>query len=435
MKICYNGFLYESKNTPTVDELKQKYEDDLNVYFSYRSINKIGINPKSEWRTPNGIYAYNIDDMGEQEAQYTGGDRGYVYFIKPNPGSIKLDLQSYNSNDFKKDLEKLKQLGFSKLSDAEIEQKSYYKTPGGYIWYVTMKYSTSANSWNAIFRKMGYDYVVDHHMGIIHSNEPAQAVFLNPSSFTVLDVSKFDNSEDKQIPRGAKWDVFNYLKINNNIATYKKLLGSQMYKIIDAIDDSSKEEVLSSFDTIKPFYEYCINVSPNSFFSAIPNDYKVAFALKFKKLLDRRFSVYEGCMQKINKKTILELTDIFNENLQKLSTTRIDWAVLIVDEFSFDEYMKYIDRFKSSFDIGIEKNANINEIKYFVLGPTIKNKPLVDVALGDIDKNKLNVILKKFSSSLIAANNTNDWISLGDINDESLQGEVQEYIKQGLGII
>ncbi|MCK9428527.1 MAG: hypothetical protein M0R17_00770 [Candidatus Omnitrophica bacterium] len=427
MKIAYNGFLYESKINPSVDELREKYEQDPDVYFSYRDINKIGINPKSKWETPNGIYAYNVEDMEGKVPEYTSeAKNGYVYFIKPRPGTIKLDLQHYSEANLVNDLEKLKVLGFSSLEMHDIESGALFKSPGGYIWYATMEYSKNANNWNSLLRKLGYDYVVDHHRGIIHTNEPAQAVFLSPTSYNVIDVTLFDKTPSNIVGK-TKVDLFNYIKSHPNL--YDKITYEE---ISQALYNSSSEKVLRSFDEIPKFYEYKLNNS--GFFDSIPDKYKIPFASKFRNILSRRFSTNTHCMFGFNKKTIIEMTSIFYDELQQLSEKNIDWIVDVFGEFKFNEYIKYIENFQSELKYGIENNASSEDITAFILVPTSMMLGSV-LHMDNVNGLDLAKLLEMFKNPLISAENKLHWIEHKNKYDESLSSDVVEYIKEKLEIL
>jgi hypothetical protein len=426
MKIAYNGFLYESKNTPTVDELRQKYEQDPNVYFSYRDINKIGINPKSKWDTPNGIYAYNVEDMGGKKPEYTSeANNGYVYFIRAKPNAIKLDLQQYSNNDLINDLQKLRDLGLYSLEMHDIESGALVKNAGGYIWYATKEYSHNANNWNSLLRKLGYDYVVDHYKGIIHINEPAQAVFLISTSYTVIDVALF-NKTPSNIVGNNKVDLFNYIKSHPNL--YDKITFEE---ISNALHNSSSEQVLRSFDELHKFYEYELN--NRGFFDALPEKYKIPFAHKFRNLLANKFRTNTHCMFGFDKNTVLEMTSLFNDELQQLSETRIDWVTDLVGDFKFDEYIRYIENFQINFEYGIENSDSPEDIVSFLLVPT--STPTTSVLhLNNVNTLNLNTLIQMFKSSLITAEDKLHWIEYKNKYDESLSGDVSEYIKEKLGI-
>ena len=40
-----------------------KYKNDPDVYISFTTIDKIGINPRSVYNTPNGIYCYPLREF------------------------------------------------------------------------------------------------------------------------------------------------------------------------------------------------------------------------------------------------------------------------------------------------------------------------------------------------------------------------------------
>jgi len=238
--------------TVSTYELLEKYKDDENVYISFRNSQRININPLTKHKnTPSGIYAnplkivWNSDFFDHKNKNFYfpfAGDRNYIYVIKPKNINNVLNLQKYDLNNFKKDIEKLKN---SKIFDVKkidflvknAKNKSTVNTMfnlknniintyGAYIWYTMFfllkkektflnkvkdffsdsekEELTKHNLWNKVLNNvLGYDYVLDEGDGIIHYVEKAQAVFLKNSSFNVLDI--IDNKK-------------NYGKVNvNNI--------------------------------------------------------------------------------------------------------------------------------------------------------------------------------------------------------------------------
>ncbi len=220
MKIAYNNYLYESKNYATLDDIVNKYSNDPDAYISFRVNDKIGINPNNKYDTPIGVYCYNIS-MSSKESfpfPYTGGykkgETTYVYVVRPKNNAVKLDLATYSSEDYTRDLNKLVNLGY--ISDNELEYKKKFikeseeidydelekmlndvssnepkNNPNGRIgkllWNTVKSISKSTSNWNAILRKLGYQYVVDSGYGIIHENEQQQTIFLDPTSYDVID--------------------------------------------------------------------------------------------------------------------------------------------------------------------------------------------------------------------------------------------------------
>ena len=109
-----------------------EYKDDPDVYISFTTIDKIGINPLSKYNTPIGIYCYPLKEFINQRlykhkhnseeaikirashsigffAAFAGGSK-YVNFIKKKSSANFIDdmYKDYGSNDFDKDMKILR---------------------------------------------------------------------------------------------------------------------------------------------------------------------------------------------------------------------------------------------------------------------------------------------------------------------------------------
>lgn len=62
----------------------------------------------------------------------------------------------------------------------------------------------SIYSWNKLMRELGYDAAVDHGGGVIHPNEPYQAVVFNPRA--IVDVYRVVNSRSEESVSNSKRD-------------------------------------------------------------------------------------------------------------------------------------------------------------------------------------------------------------------------------------
>lgn len=175
---------------------------------------KIGINPKSVYNTPNGIYCYPIQyviGLFEKNSEDFATDRPYGYVIE-NRGKL-LVSGNYNYNDLKQDIAKIKEIVDEDFTDKEIEEgrsTSEVETAAGMLWNITRLLSIRMssrksrdenrymNAWSALFRKLGYSGFYDSlGQGIIHDNEPTQCVFFSKEGFNVLEaVVNRTNSKD-----------------------------------------------------------------------------------------------------------------------------------------------------------------------------------------------------------------------------------------------
>lgn len=118
--LTFKEFLREARSNPDknpkigIVTALEPYKDDADCYISFRSINKIGINPKSRYNTPNGIYAYPLKEMWHYVVNDRipfAGEEPYVYLFKPKTkkGFVD-DLYKYGSNDYDRDMEKLEKI-------------------------------------------------------------------------------------------------------------------------------------------------------------------------------------------------------------------------------------------------------------------------------------------------------------------------------------
>ena len=144
--ITFSSFISEARRNPisktTGKELNPKvslasllkpFKNDPNVFVSYvsdvgassiakgKNISgfKIGINPKSGYATPNGIYTYPVEYLFKDfydslRDDFVGvpfaGDQPYAYALRPKRLDRVLELHSYNSSQWDKDYIKLSRL-------------------------------------------------------------------------------------------------------------------------------------------------------------------------------------------------------------------------------------------------------------------------------------------------------------------------------------
>jgi hypothetical protein len=83
----------QNPKVSAIDALK-KYKDDPSYFITFTSIEKVGLNPKTPYSTPVGLYAYKLDDVFDdlQDKNYLfGKDRPFVNVLKLNTNKV-MDL-------------------------------------------------------------------------------------------------------------------------------------------------------------------------------------------------------------------------------------------------------------------------------------------------------------------------------------------------------
>jgi ankyrin repeat protein len=262
----FKQFLIEARRNPELNpkinllDIIKKYKDDPDVYISYRSIDKIGINPMSKFNTPNGIYTYPLKEIYDKiynniEDVPFAGKEPYIYVIKLKSQYKKSfinDLYTeYDSKMFDNDMIKLRKTFINNVNQNRgdwtyteekfndiIENASRHatiKNPSGIMWNITRMLSKqNPNAWNHTLRVvLGYSGMADKTgNGIIHTAEPIQAVFFDIKSFDVIDIIHNFKQMDKK-----RRDIFNVFydsyddeTILSKVEKYMKIYGNRNIK-------------------------------------------------------------------------------------------------------------------------------------------------------------------------------------------------------------
>ena len=203
-----------------------------NLFVSFTQLDKLGINPQSEYNTPIGIYAYPADyvikSVGTDRSIVNGlpfaSEKKWVNIFS-SKGNI-VNLRSLSESEYNHYVTKIAKLyiqaklhpstkesvrGFNILKreiEADIPRVSTVRGYGNWLWALTLhcadlfsrvwKISTPV-AWNKLFRLIGIDGCVDISGGIIHPNEPTQAVFFSINA--IGSVERIRNTGSKHLPK------------------------------------------------------------------------------------------------------------------------------------------------------------------------------------------------------------------------------------------
>jgi hypothetical protein len=233
--------LMEARKNPELNpkisayEALKPYSKDDNYYISFTAIDKIGINPKSPYDTPLGIYAYPLKAIWKEyfvdmlrsvgKSVPFAGNSPYVWLIKVknNVNFVKDMYTDYTSKDYDTDIKTLK----NHILSNQDEYKKLLKDDNGNLdtisgtidlyftkwtkeakarnavmsmWNITRNLATYREGkppvqWSYLLhRVLGYGGFGDNSgRGYIHPSEPIQAVFFSTRSFDV--VAEFLNKD------------------------------------------------------------------------------------------------------------------------------------------------------------------------------------------------------------------------------------------------
>jgi hypothetical protein len=194
-------------------EIVKRLEDE-NRFITFSHVERFGINPQSNFETPLGIYAYPMvgrNGLASERLQKFdfpfAAKRKFVHIFEPVNMSTILVLQDVTdaqglriTNAMTSFVENSPQLTSRQYMSAAGDALVW--TPGGRLWYHTMKKallygkSRPTVAWNKLFRMVGINGCIDYNDGIIHENEPEQAVFFSQSAVRLL--ATLENPQTKR---------------------------------------------------------------------------------------------------------------------------------------------------------------------------------------------------------------------------------------------
>lgn len=324
--------------------LEKRYmsRDDIEDFFvTFVSEDKVGINPKSIWETPNGVYTYPVSWTLDNQIPFRGS-------VGPKKIKVlKIISKKVLSNKLSKNeyQERIKQLQKEYgLSDKQIDswiEDAKVKTYFGKLWNVTrsiakhLKNEKTSNIWSTILLHLGYDVVIDNGDGVIHTNEKTQAVFLSPKSYKIVGEEFVDTEErftstnrnDLAIVKILKYfdektdkEKYDFIRSNADKISKNKYsnedfvtLCLSLIRVIFSGNFSEKhmQHLISNCSNILKKYFYSLDRNNFSFLSKIkPKIYKEAL-----EIIDDNFDGF------IDKKLYFSLSDYSFSFFEHLDVT------------------------------------------------------------------------------------------------------------------
>ena len=316
------------------DYLKDNFsKDPKDLYVTFVSEDKVGINPKSKWNTPNGVYTYPLSWVLEgNKIPFRGSSPKKIKVLKAVSDKVLND--KFSEKDLEKTLEKLKPVVESLLKTNEtflsryedfsnfikdVIEESKNKSPFGKIWNITRKLSENPNKWSKLLIDLGFDYVVDNGSAVIHENEPTQAVFLNPKSYKVVG-EEFIDTENRYITTNKNFSLQEFAHALLDMNTYKEY---NLYII------NNKNRIINLLKNKE--------VNTLHMLMVIPVQFLFEFLKDFKKYVEKYLKEYMNLFYKLmdfGGNDIKEVLTEFKDEFNILMSNRF-WG--FVDKISKDD--------------------------------------------------------------------------------------------------
>jgi hypothetical protein len=246
--------------------IQETHPNPENLVVTFTMIDKVGINPKSKYDTPLGIYFYPIDYVIHKEMDVPfAGDQPYLNVCEFTRPEKILHMTSDVNNQ--KGLDLLNVFAKEEVDLAIERLENNYELRSNYskLWLVTREIAkkraiftsdsldvyyggeektNEAVLWNANLRKCGIDGFVDHNTKTIHENEPTQGVVFTGTALRRILV--IPQILKKPLPDINKIPVHQI----ENLLKNKNLFNSDIEKFLD--DAENKDEIARIIIQYKP---------------------------------------------------------------------------------------------------------------------------------------------------------------------------------------
>jgi len=367
--------------------LEKRYmsRDDIEDYFvTFVSEDKVGINPKSIWDTPNGVLYYPVSWVLDNQVPFRGQNKPKKIKVLKIISKKSLS-NNLSKNEYQEKINQLqKEYGLSDELVNGWSEDAKVQTYFGKLWNVTriiakhLKKEKTSNIWSTILLHLGYDVVIDNGDGVIHENEKTQTVFLNPKSYKVVG-EEFVDTEERFSSNNKYFSIrflFEYLKNNNSRNIYLFLInnsenilklsedGNKMFIFIrlmkaifvDIYNDNQKGalRLLERFRPLITKLYKAVGVNDFSTLEYIPSKTRKVFIETYEDIFSNK--VFKNLVKGNN--DILKYID-FDEFVEMFSNTieealKAYEVVWLDDNTSKDEiikiYKKYKELFKDIYD-------------------------------------------------------------------------------------
>lgn len=224
-------------------------DENPKFFFTMTEINKIGINPKSTYSTPLGIYCYPL--TRDYYNKLVNNDLPFVK-EKPYIGVFTLNVSTFNMKNYSEanleaDKNTIKTMyGIAERDCLNAFEDSKFDTPISKLWNLTrLTARENPLKWSSILRSLGYTNFYDPGTGLIHNNEPTQAVILDTS--IILPIETFLNpySDIRGFQSGVPEGMYKHVP-EEDIAALTSRSQPEIEKILNLSEQQQFDIVMSS---------------------------------------------------------------------------------------------------------------------------------------------------------------------------------------------
>lgn len=184
------------RNFMKPEDLANVHKNMNKLAFTMTQIPKVGLNPRTQYDTPAGVYAYILDvtyfyKLLNNDLPFAS-DSPYCSVLELNRNEKWLFVSNDKTKNLATDEEVqnvIDRVGQSIYERAQNEGRHWNGNNDSKIfdltYFASKKAARPTFGWTAILRSLGYVGIYDPGHGIIHPSEPEQIVFLSPKGYTL----------------------------------------------------------------------------------------------------------------------------------------------------------------------------------------------------------------------------------------------------------
>lgn len=182
-----------------VEELRQLYYGRINILVSFSNDEKLDISGLEQGKLlrPAGIIGFSIEDVVGRRVS-SSDFYGHVYRDKVSNSKAIRDIQSYSSEDLKKDLEKMRSIPYINehaLEDAIIVSENNPRLRRNFeiLWDIMrslLRRERNADRlWARLFRDLGYDAITDQRgLGFLSKAKASTTLIFDERDIEMFDI-------------------------------------------------------------------------------------------------------------------------------------------------------------------------------------------------------------------------------------------------------
>lgn len=365
-------------------------------FLTMTELPKVGVNPRSKYNTPIGIYTYPLDDahfayLVEDKLPFQSDTEFFSIIEATDPYSmLVVGRKNVNGIVSGADFERAMKLFGIDVTEAprddgeptkiemvnDVNKFLNYNNDAalfGSMFALSRKSKKPNVAWTSMLLKAGYTAVYDSGFGVIHENEPIQCVFLTPSAYRTVgtwrtsDLRRHNpNQMFNRLRREAYEKDVSIISLCHDDSYLKFSDENSKFMIENAIaihgaDLETSNRVFDFFEKTNINFHVSNSIFSKLIHNILTNENTENNLVKLKKIIDHNFNIKWA--RDAHYLMILDVNKLDNHAIRRVLTLIADGDFTPEDMQRFNlEYL--LRRYEMSSHPNIRVDTRLNAIKH-----------------------------------------------------------------------